>query len=163
MQEPFHSPVQGEEEQFRRVWQRVRQGPEEAAPPAPVSPAPWDPAAFLQSAITQSRVRAASYRRWATLASLAPLTGSQVRRLTAGLFLLSGVRPGPPPPTGGSRWATLEESCRRLWLWEGRAAADYRQAEARAPSPELRALFRELAGECAIQQQRLRQVLEGIL
>ena len=156
-------------QRFRRVWQRVQGGREEAelaaeetAPPAQPS-GPWEPTAFLQDAIVRSRLRGNAYRQWGRLAPLAGLTLSQARRLTAALFLLRGIRPVPPAQTPGRRWASLEESCRQLFLWERRAEAGYRMALGRTVNPELQALFRELAGECAIQQQRLRGILEEIL
>lgn len=156
-------------QRFRRVWQRVQGGREEAelaaeetAPPAQPS-GPWEPTAFLQDAIARSRLRGNAYRQWGRLQPLAGLTLSQARRLAAALFLLRGIRPVPPVQTPGRRWASLEESCRQLFLWERRAEAGYRVALGRTADPELQALFRELAGECAIQQQRLRGILEEIL
>ena len=156
-------------QRFRRVWQRVQGGREEAelaaeetAPPAQPS-GPWEPTAFLQDAIVRSRLRGNAYRQWGRLAPLAGLTLSQARRLAAALFLLRGIRPVPPVQAPGRRWASLEESCRQLFLWERRAEAGYRVALGRTVDPELQALFRELAGECAIQQQRLRGILEEIL
>ena len=157
-------------QRFRRVWQRVQGGREEAERataeeaelPVPSS-GPWEPTAFLQDAIVRSRLRGNAYRQWGRLAPLAGLTLSQARRLAAALFLLRGIRPVPPVQAPGRRWASLEESCRQLFLWERRAEAGYRVALGRTADPELQALFRELAGECAIQQQRLRGILEEIL
>ena len=156
-------------QRFRRVWQRVQGGREEAelaaeetAPPAQPS-GPWEPTAFLQDAIARSRLRGNAYRQWGRLLPLAGLTLSQARRLAAALFLLRGIRPVPPVQAPGRRWASLEESCRQLFLWERRAEAGSRVALGRTADPELQALFRELAGECAIQQQRLRGILEEIL
>lgn len=156
-------------QRFRRVWQRVQGGREEAelaaeetAPPAQPS-GPWEPTAFLQNAIVRSRLRGNAYRQWGRLLPLAGLTLSQARRLNAALFLLRGIRTVPPVQTPGQRWASLEESCRQLFLWERREEAGYRVALGRTGDPELQALFRELAGECAIQQQRLRGILEEIL
>lgn len=155
-------------ERFRQVWQRV-QGGREAARTASEDTGrtaqadPWDPIPFLQDAIVQSRLREACCRRWTRLAPLAGSYRSQARRLTAALFLLGGVRPVSAPAGGGHPWASLEESCRQLWLWERRAEERYRTALARTADPELRALFRELAGECAIGRQRVRVILEGLL
>ncbi|MGM9538593.1 MAG: hypothetical protein ACI3VN_09715 [Candidatus Onthomonas sp.] len=156
-------------ERFRRVWQRVQGGREEAelaagepAPPAQSS-GPWAPTAFLQDAIVRSRLRGNAYRQWGRLAPLAGLTLSQARRLTTALFLLRGIRPLPTAQAPGRRWSSLEESCRQLYLWERREEAGYRIALGRTVDQELQALFRELAGECAIQQQRLRGILEEIL
>ncbi|MGM9594320.1 MAG: hypothetical protein ACI3U8_08185 [Candidatus Onthomonas sp.] len=157
-------------QRFRRVWQRVQGGREEAERAAaegtelPVqSSAPWEPTAFLQDAIVRARLRGSAYRQWVRLAPLAGLTLSQARRLTAALFLLRGIRTVPQAQAPGRRWASLEESCRQLYLWERREEADYRIALGRTADPELQALFRELAGECAIQQQRLRGILEEIM
>lgn len=150
-------------ERFRRVWQRVQSRPEDLVEPPAPAPDVWEETAFLQTAISRSRLRALAYRQWPRLVSLGALTQSQARRLTAALFLLRGIRPVPSSSLRGQRWASLEESCRQLYLWERRAEADYRAALAQTGSPELRALYRELAGECAIQQQRLRGVLEAIL
>ena len=147
-------------QRFRRVWQRVQGGREEAERataeeaelPVPSS-GPWAPTAFLQDATVRSRLRGNAY-----LAALVLLAAG-----SAALLLLRGIRTVPPVQTPGQRWASLEESCRQLFLWERREEAGYRVALGRTGDPELQALFRELAGECAIQQQRLRGILEEIL
>lgn len=154
-------------ERFRQIWQRVQGGREtvqisaERVGEGDPSQA-WDPVPFLQDAIVQSRLREACCRRWTRLAPLAGSYRNQARRLTAALFLLGGVRPVSAPAGEGQPWASLEESCRRLWLWERRAEERYRTALTRTADPELRSLFRELAGECAIGRQRIRVILEGL-
>lgn len=162
-------------ERFRRVWQRVQTpgteravvpdacGPEQPAPEKNDAGAAWPDqgsAAFLQQAILQSLGRWASYRQWPRLTDLARNCRQHARRLSAAHFLLTGVRYLPSGPIRPQCWASMAESCRRLFFLEQRAEAAYRAGAVRAEDPGLRAMFHELAGECAIHQQRLRRELE---
>ncbi|MCD7945620.1 MAG: hypothetical protein LUF81_03280 [Clostridiales bacterium] len=157
-----------EAEQFRRVWQRVRVGTE-----SPVQPdAPTAPKAepretgtfdFLRQSVSQSLNRAAACRRWPELWQMAEGCRSQARRLSAALFLASGVRFLPAEPTVRGDRSSLVESCRSLFFRMRRAEAAYRAAERRTTEADLRGLFHELAGECAIWQQQLRRLIEGRL
>ncbi|MCC8128996.1 MAG: hypothetical protein LIO51_03545 [Clostridiales bacterium] len=157
-----------EAEQFRRVWQRVRTGTESPvlpdAPPAPVTaPGPGDSAGFLRQSVTQSLDLAAACRRWPELRPMAEGCRSQARRLSAALFLATGVRFLPAEPTARGDRAPLVEACRSLFFRMRRAEAGYRAAERQTTEADLRGLFHELAGECAIWQQRLRRLIEGRL
>ncbi|MCD8382872.1 MAG: hypothetical protein LUC30_08175 [Clostridiales bacterium] len=158
-----------EAEQFRRVWQRVRAGGTESSilPDAPTAPAGTagggDISGFLRQAVSQSLNRAAACRRWPELRSMAEGCRSQARRLSAALFLATGVRFLPAEPTVRGDRARLVESCRSLFFRMRRAETAYRAAERRTTEADLRALFHELAGECAIWQQQLRVLIEGRL
>ena len=157
-------PILEDPEQFRRVWQRVQGGRQEAAlasegEPAPAS-RPWDPVPFLQDALVQCRLRGAVCQQWNRLSPLGQVYQGQARRLTAALFLLRGIRPlsgrGMQPP----RWPSLEESCRQLFFWERRGETSYQTALGQTADPDLRGLFQDLARESAALQQRIRIILE---
>ncbi|MCD7881728.1 MAG: hypothetical protein LUG47_08760 [Clostridiales bacterium] len=157
-----------EAEQFRRVWQRVRAGTESPvqpdAPTAPVTtPGPGDSIGFLRQSVTQSLNLAAACRRWPELRQMAEGCRSQARRLSAALFLATGVRFLPAEPTVQGDRSPLVERCRSLFFRMRRAEAAYRAAERQTAEPDLRGLFHELAGECAIWQQKLRHLIEGRL
>ncbi|MCD7760897.1 MAG: hypothetical protein LUH16_03870 [Clostridiales bacterium] len=157
-----------EAEQFRRVWQRVRAGTESPIlPNAPTAPAaatgPGDSIGFLRQSVTQSLNLAAACRRWSELRQMAEGCRSQARRLSAALFLATGVRFLPAEPSVRGDGSLLVESCRSLFFRMRRAEAAYRAAERRTAEADLRGLFHELAGECAIWQQRLRRLIEGRL
>lgn len=167
MQETDRTVIE-DAEQFRRVWQRVQSGreepPQQPAQSTPSENAPcWDPVPFLQECISQARLREACCRRWNRLTPFATLYRSQARRLTAALFLLRGIRPMRAQAVSALRWPSLEESCRQLFLWERRAETGYQSALSRTQDPELRALFRELARESGMLQQRLRLTLEDAM
>ncbi len=154
-----------EAEQFRRVWQRVRAGTESPIlPDAPTAkPGETDCSGFLRQSVTQSLNLAAACRRWPELRQMAEGCRSQARRLSAALFLATGVRFLPAEPTVRGDRSPLVESCRSLFFRMRRAEAAYRAAERQTAETDLRGLFHELAGECAIWQQRLRRFIEGRL
>ena len=93
-------------QRFRRVWQRVQGGREEAelaaeetAPPAQPS-GPWEPTAFLQDAIARSRLRGNAYRQWGRLLPLAEDMLALLRRACEGkrseYIFGNGTRPADP-------------------------------------------------------------------
>ncbi|MCD8383361.1 MAG: hypothetical protein LUC39_00130 [Clostridiales bacterium] len=154
-----------EAEQFRLVWQRVRAGTE--SPILPDTPAASSDTAgernlsgFLRESVTQSLNRAAVCRRWPELRQMAEGCHNQAQRLSAALFLATGVRFLPAEPVVRGDRSTLVECCRSLFFRMRRAEMSYRAAERRTAEADLRGLFHELAGECAIWQQRLRVLLE---
>ncbi|MCC8182878.1 MAG: hypothetical protein LIO45_07925 [Clostridiales bacterium] len=159
--------IQAEAERFRRVWQRVQAGETESPvlPNAPISmatAAAGDPniADILRQAVTQSLDRAAACRRWPELWKMAEGCVSQARRLSAALFLETGVRFLPVETGMLGDPSGLLESCRSLFFRMRRAEAFYRATERRMPDGNLWGLFHELAGECAIWQQQLRMLIE---
>lgn len=152
-------------EAFRRVWQRVQMGREEAEQgsrePGPSSPPPWDPVPFLQDTLVQLQLREGLCRRWRALAPLGEVYRGQGRRLAAALFLLRGIRPLRRAELQGQSWPSLEESCRQLFLWERRGEQGLRTALSQTGDPDLRALFQELIRESTLLQQRVRVILEA--
>lgn len=157
-------PILEDPEQFRRVWQRVQGGRQEAAlasegEPTP-APRPWDPVPFLQDALVQCRMRGGCCRPWNRLSGLGQVYQGQARRIAAALFLLRGIRPVSRQGMQAPRWPSLEESCRQLFLWERRAEGSYQTALGQTADPDLRGLFQELARESAALQQRIRVILE---
>ena len=176
MQEDFEMP-QNEAEQFRRVWQRVQGAPQPGdflapdgieqrplppAPPEPERPPREEAERFLRSAMDETVCRARELSRWPSLQGLARRSEEQRRRLAAALFLLTGerYRPRPHCPPGAN---SLTAAARSLYHQFRTAERAYQQAAQRTEEPSLRALFHELAGECAICREQLRRLVEQIL
>lgn len=95
-----------------------------------------------------------------TLASIAADERRHARRLSAALFLISGLRFLPevpmPRPARGAFWAALRQ---RFWE-EQHGAALYAAAAAETADPCLAALYRELSAEESAHADLLRSMVE---
>lgn len=94
-----------------------------------------------------------------TLAAMSADELRHARRLSAALFLITGVRYWPAvkavPVTGA--WPA---ALRNAFAEEQQGAAHYLSAAGEATDPALKALWEELAGDEAGHAQRLREILE---
>lgn len=164
------APVSEDAERFQRVWQRVQGGSGQSvilpdAPPpnrsAPEAPShDFSMSGYLQQAVDQAVGRAASCRPWPQLNRIAGLSRTHARRLSAALFLLTGIHYSPGEPVLPRSHATLAQASRSLYFRFRQAEAAFRSGSRQTSDGELRALFHELAGECAICCQRLRRLVE---
>lgn len=182
---PLAPLSEGDQELFRRVWQRVMPQPDAASPivlspppesappdtsreelPAP-SPAPEDAAfsALVQEMAAREQTFARRYqalaRRLRGEASrsahiLAGQAQQNARRLSAVYFLLTGIRSlAPLPPSRLSPGEDPAALIRRSFAEAQAAEASYRAASDSCPSPFLAALFHTLSQSHAAHQQQL--------
>ena len=128
-------------------------------------------AAFLQQAIREeledrrvyqylsSRAAPAAAQ---TLSAIAAGEQRHAKRLTAALFLISGLRFSPSlppsPPPRGNFWALVRE---RFWA-EQWGAAHYAAAAEDTRDPCLAQLYRELSDEESAHADLLRSLTEGM-
>jgi hypothetical protein len=114
---------------------------------------------FLRSMIDRELERSRSAQR----ADLPPRISRQAlgraRRLAAALYLICG-RWYLPQQGRRQRWPNRRAALRGLFRQSQELERDYRRGAAETRDRELRQLFRELADECAAEQQYLRHQLE---
>lgn len=84
---------------------------------------------------------------------------SRAKRLSAALYLITG-RWYLPQWGRVQRWPGRRAALRGLYQQSQRLERDYRREAGQVRDRELRQLYRELADECASEQQYLRHQLE---
>ncbi len=182
---PLAPLSEGDQELFRRVWQRVMPQPDAASPivlspppesappnipreelPTP-SPAPED--AVFSSLLQEMAAREQAFaRRYQALSRrlrgeasrsariLAGQAQQNARRLSAVYFLLTGIRSLAPSPV--SHLSPREDPAaliRRSFVEAQAAESAFRAASETCPSPFLTALFHALSQSHAAHQQQL--------
>jgi hypothetical protein len=83
----------------------------------------------------------------------------RAKRLAAALFLISGEWYFPRWGRV-ERWPSRRAALRGLFRQAQELEEGYEEQRERVRDPALRQLYRELAQECRIEQQRLRHLLE---
>lgn len=167
-----------ETEAFARVWKRVSPDPDtspivcgEAPSPPAATAAPalgtasqsWGP--FLRSQIVWELTRWRTYQalsRSSARTGTGPLAATALRRakrMTATLFLLTGVWYLPQNQATPRNWKTHREGYRLLFQGAQQAELRYRSAAQNNPDPVLTDLFHTLAAESAQEQRQLLQLL----
>ena len=141
---------------------------------APAGAAPQDStmyAADLQQFISGSLK---AWKEYQTLVRQAPggagrllnvLAGEKLRhakRLSAALFLITGVRYWPAGRVRSYTPAPYRGALRERYLAEGRMQQAYRAAAQGCQDSSLRELYLELADECADHAQSIRSLLETL-
>lgn len=124
----------------------------------------------LQRFITQELTCRHSYRRLAQRAGqgsgvLAAMSGGchrRAKRLSAALFLISGIRFWPEKPTVGPIPRSYFGALREHFLSEQNRAAAYRAGAEECQDGCLRALYLDLADECMEYACRIRSLLETL-
>ena len=134
-------------------------GPNRPPVPPPLGPQCRENEALLRSLIGQELERARSAQVSFLPARLSTQAMGRAKRLAAALYLICG-RWYLPQQGRRTRWRSRREALRALFRQSQALEARYRRAGAELKDPELRGLFRELADECAAEQQFLRHQLE---
>lgn len=167
-----------ETEAFARVWKRVAPDPDTSpiacgeAPSQPASPPSlalgmasqgWGP--FLRTQIVWELTRWRTYQalsRSSGRKGTGPLAATALRRakrMTATLFLLTGVWYLPQNQATPRNWKTSREGYRLLFQGAQQAELRYRSAAQNNPDSILTDLFHTLAAESAQEQRQLLQLL----
>lgn len=97
-----------------------------------------------------------------TLAAMAVNCRRRAKRLSAALFLISGVRFWPQEQTGNPALRSWYGSLRELFLAEQAAACAYRAAAEECRDACLRVLYLDLADECTAHAQGIRALVENM-
>lgn len=134
-------------------------GPNRPPVPPPLGPQCRENEALLRSLIDQEMERARSAQVSFLPARLSAQAMGRAKRLAAALYLICG-RWYLPQQGRRTRWRSRREALRALFRQSQALEARYRRAGGELKDPELRGLFRELADECAAEQQFLRHQLE---
>ena len=114
---------------------------------------------FLRSMIDRELERSRSAQRSDLPPRISRQALGRARRLAAALYLICG-RWYLPQQGRQQRWPNRRAALRGLYQQSQRLERDYRREAGQARDRELRQLFRELADECAAEQQYLRHQLE---
>lgn len=145
--------------------------PGPSRPPVPLPPGPNRPPApplgpqcreneaLLRGLIDQELERSRSAQTPYLPARLSAQALSRAKRLAAALYLICG-RWYLPRQSRRERWRSRREALRSLYRQSQTLEERYRRSASSVKDPELRSLFRELADECAAEQQFLRHQLE---
>ena len=139
-------------------------GPNRPVPPPPPEPPCLGPEcreseAFLRSMIDRELERSRSAQSAPVPPRIAAQALSRAKRLSAALYLITG-RWYLPQRSRVQRWRDRRAALRGLYQQSQRLERDYRREAQRVRDRELRQLCRELADECAAEQQFLRHQLE---
>lgn len=137
--------------------------PERPAPPPPEPPC-FGPEcreyeSFLRNMIDRELERYRSAQSAPVPQRIAAQALSRAKRLSAALYLITG-RWYLPQRGRVQRWRDRRSALRGLYQQSQRLERDYHRESARVRDRELRQLCRELADECAAEQQHLRHQLE---
>lgn len=114
---------------------------------------------FLRGMIDREMERSRSAQSAPVPPRIAAQALSRAKRLSAALYLITG-RWYLPQRGRVQRWRDRRAALRGLFQQSQRLERDYRREAHRSRDRELRQLCRELADECAAEQQFLRHQLE---
>jgi hypothetical protein len=121
----------------------------------------WTAQELSQWRAYQALARRAGGQAGRTLSALAGDCWRRAKRLSAALFLLSGVRHWPGSPTAPTPRSYLG-ALREHFLAEQRRGCAYRSAAEDCRDACLQALYLDLADDCAEHAERIRALLEEL-